>query len=158
LARFERFLFWRRILAIRCSSAALAPLSLASILSSRILRAKKRLSAWERSCWHLTRMPVGRWWSSTHVETLLTFWPPAPEDRTNCSSTSFSRTPRACMRSSSFFSFSGEIIKSATVRSFDANCFLFFFIPISLCTSLRSEQSTATIDLILINSGCNPSF
>lgn len=115
LARRERFLFWRRILAISCSAAVFAWLSFASILSRRSLRAKKRLSAWERSFWHFTRIPVGRWWSMTQVEVLLTFCPPAPEERTNCSSMSCSRTPNASMRSSNCFSFSVETMQRATV-------------------------------------------
>src|SRR5688500_8158870 len=62
-------------------------------------------------------MPVGRWCSSTQLATLLTFWPPAPEERTNCSSMSCSRTPRACMRSSSCFSLPDDIGKRAMAKS-----------------------------------------
>jgi hypothetical protein len=113
LARRERFLFWWRILAISCSSALRAPRSFASTLSSRILRAKKRLSACERSLWHFTRMPVGRWCSTTQVATLLTFCPPAPDDRTKCSSMSCSWTPKACIRSRRNFCFSGETMLRA---------------------------------------------
>ena len=44
---------------MRCSSSEALPLIDASILSSKSLRAKKRLSPCERSFWHLTRVPVG---------------------------------------------------------------------------------------------------
>ena len=33
--------------------------------------------SWDRCSWHLTAMPVGMCLRRTHVDSLLTFWPPA---------------------------------------------------------------------------------
>ncbi len=63
-------------------------------------RASHRFAACDRSVWHRIVTPVGRWRSTTHVETLLTFWPPGPLARTNASSKSSSRTPSARSRAS----------------------------------------------------------
>ena len=36
------------------------------------------LRCWERSDWHCTTMPEGRWVMRTAEEVLFTCWPPAP--------------------------------------------------------------------------------
>src|SRR2546422_730152 len=107
-ARRERRRFWRRMRARSACAASATPRARASSLSSRSRRARKRLRACERSRWHLTSTPVGRWRSTTQVDTLLTFCPPFPPERTKCSSRSSSRTPSACMRAASACCFSGE--------------------------------------------------
>src|SRR2546430_1908136 len=58
--------------------------------------------------WRLTIAPRGRWRSTTQVDTLLTFCPPFPPERTKCSSRSSSRTPSARMRAARACCFSGE--------------------------------------------------
>src|SRR5438034_1163710 len=107
-ARRERRRFWRRMRARSAAAASATPRTRASSLSSRSRRARKRLRACERSRWHLTITPVGRWRSTTQVDTLLTFCPPFPPERTKCSSSSSSRTPSARMRAASACCFSGE--------------------------------------------------
>src|SRR5882724_9657397 len=107
-ARRERRRFWRRMRARSARAASATPRLRASSLSSRSRRARKRLRACERSRWHLTITPLGRWRSTTQVDTLLTFCPPFPPERTKCSSSSSSRTPSARMRAASACCFSGE--------------------------------------------------
>ena len=68
--------------------------------------ALSRFWNWLRSCWHSTTMPVGLWMSRTAEEVLFTCWPPAPEARNTCISTS------AGSRSTSTSSISG---RTATV-------------------------------------------
>src|SRR5216117_1743321 len=63
-------------------AASATPRARASSLSSRSRRARKRFRACERSRWHLTITPLGRWRSTTQVDTLLTFCPPFPPKRT----------------------------------------------------------------------------
>ena len=58
---------------------------LASSLSQSIRRAKKRLASLERSCWHLTVMPLGRCLSWTQLAVLFCFWPPFPPPKMNFS-------------------------------------------------------------------------
>jgi len=67
-------------ISARC--AAMKPFFFSSILSSSRRRAMKRLSPCWRVSWHLTCTPVGRCSSITQVETLLTFCPPWPPERT----------------------------------------------------------------------------
>src|SRR5205814_720430 len=107
-ARRERRRFWRRMRARSARAASATPRARASSLSSRSRRARKRFRACERSRWHLTITPLGRWRSTTQVDTLLTFCPPFPPERTKCSSSSSSRTPSARMRAASACCFSGE--------------------------------------------------
>src|SRR5438552_3406810 len=107
-ARRERRRFWRRMRARSAAAASATPRTRASSLSSSSRRARKRLRACERSRWHLTITPLGRWRSTTQVDTLLTFCPPFPPERTKCSSRSSSRTPSARMRASRACCFSGE--------------------------------------------------
>src|SRR5207249_4185279 len=107
-ARRERRRFWRRMRARSAAAASATPRARASSLSSSSRRARKRLRACERSRWHLTITPLGRWRSTTQVDTLLTFCPPFPPERTKCSSRSASRTPSTRMRAARACCFSGE--------------------------------------------------
>src|SRR5205809_413002 len=100
--------FWRRMRGRSARAASATPRARASSLSSRSRRARKRFRACERSRWHLTITPLGRWRSTTQVDTLLTFCPPFPPERTKCSSRSSSRTPSARMRAASACCFPGE--------------------------------------------------
>src|SRR5437867_2899109 len=94
--------------ALPAAAASATPRARASSLSSSSRRARKRLRACERSRWHLTITPLGRWRSTTQVDTLLTFCPPFPPERTKCSSRSASRTPSTRMRAARACCFSGE--------------------------------------------------
>src|SRR5438093_1389922 len=107
-ARRERRRCWRRMRARSAAAASATPRARASSLSSSSRRARKRLRACERSRWHLTITPLGRWRSTTQVDTLLTFCPPFPPERTKCSSRSASRTPSTRMRAARACCFSGE--------------------------------------------------
>src|SRR5207244_1658434 len=108
VARRGRRRFWRRMRARSAAAASATPRARASSLSSSSRRARKRLRACERSRWHLTITPLGRWRSTTQVDTLLTFCPPFPPERTKCSSRSASRTPSTRMRAARACCFSGE--------------------------------------------------
>src|SRR5437899_1579646 len=54
--------------------------------------AVSRLRSCERSFWHWTTMPVGRWVMRTAESAVLTPWPPGPEDRKTSTRISSSRT------------------------------------------------------------------
>ncbi len=47
----------------------------------RIERAAARFLCWDRSLWHCTTMPVGKWVIRTALSVRLTCCPPAPEAR-----------------------------------------------------------------------------
>jgi len=108
IRRQKRRRFWRRIFSASACARVFLPKISRSIFSTRSLLARKRFSAWERSSWHFTRTPEGRCRSTTQVDTLLTFWPPLPPERTNCSSRSSARMPRRSRRSSRARTFPGE--------------------------------------------------
>ncbi len=63
--------------------------------------ARSRFLCWLRSFWQLTTMPVGLWVRRTAEEVLLTFWPPAPDDRNTSTRTSSSRTSISMVSSTS---------------------------------------------------------
>ena len=50
-------------------------------LGAQHLIAVSRLADCERSFWHCTTIPLGRWVMRTAESVLLTCWPPAPEAR-----------------------------------------------------------------------------
>src|SRR5437879_6552930 len=54
--------------------------------------AVSRLRSRERSFWHWTRVPVGRWVMRTAESAVLPPWPPGPEDRKTSTRISSSRT------------------------------------------------------------------
>ena len=43
--------------------------------------ARARFLCWERSSWHSTTMPDGKWVMRIAESVLLTCWPPAPDER-----------------------------------------------------------------------------
>jgi hypothetical protein len=54
--------------------------------------ARARFCSCERSSWHCTTMPVGRWVMRTAESVVLTLWPPWPPDRYTSMRRSFSLT------------------------------------------------------------------
>ena len=65
----------RRGLFACCSRICLSLMRAASTAIARAL-----FLCCERSSWHSTTMPVGRWVMRTAESVLLTCWPPAPDD------------------------------------------------------------------------------
>lgn len=81
-----------------CRAAARRPSSASSKRSS----ASWRFRAWERESCTVTVMPLGACFSVTAVETLLTCWPPGPDERANVSFSSVPETPSRLIRSVRF--------------------------------------------------------
>ena len=72
-----------------------------SIAVSNRSRASLRFCACDRESCTVTLIPDGKCRSVTAVATLLTFWPPGPDERAKVSFRSASRIPMRCMRWSS---------------------------------------------------------
>lgn len=108
LERLDLRRFWRRSFSIAWVLAEALPLAMASNCAQSSRRARNRFISRERSTWHLMAMPVGRCLRKTQFEVLLTFWPPAPEPRTNFSSRSAVSIPREAIRCSRAEVFSGD--------------------------------------------------
>ena len=69
------------LLARRAPPGARAPARSSSLARSIFIAVSRLLADCERSFWHCTTMPVGRWVMRTAESVLLTCWPPAPEAR-----------------------------------------------------------------------------
>ena len=108
--RRRRFFFCLRFFSMRRAAAECLPYICRSICSIKRRNAKNRLSACERLSRHLIHIPVGLCFKITHVATLLTFWPPRPPDRTNCSSISLQSMLKSFMRACKDCHFAGVII------------------------------------------------
>ena len=83
--------FRRRVFSRRDISAARFSRAIRSTAAANRSRASFRFCACERESWTVTEIPLGRCRSVTAVDTLLTFWPPGPEERAKVSSRSASR-------------------------------------------------------------------
>ena len=81
--------------------------------SSRRSSASVRLRACERESCAVTLIPLGRCRRVTAVETLLTCWPPGPEERAKVSSKSAACRPSLCILTLAF----AEIIPSSLRHS-----------------------------------------
>ena len=100
--------FRRRFLSRRDISADRFSPAIRATAADNRSRASFRFCACERESWTVTEIPLGRCRSVTAVDTLLTFWPPGPEERANVSS-------RSASRSSGGF-FSGAIVPAILAR------------------------------------------